>query len=278
MKHINSSQHAVLLAAALALVWQTSVHGAALATDDAANYDNVLNPWTDGSNEGTGFGAWTFATGAPGTAFWYLGDSSTNGGGGSGINTGGQAWGMSIGGNVMDAVRPFTVGGPNSSSSLAVGQGVELAFDNGWIPTGGVVGFNLRSGSESRFEFYFTGGGLNYSVVGSTLQSTTAGFTDAGMNLTFTLTGTDTFSFTVDFLGGGSEVFSGSLGGTAGSGIDNIRLFNFNGGYGATNNQFFNSLSVVPEPSVGLLFGAGALALAFLRRRFRGEGSRVRRD
>lgn len=239
---------------------------ASLAVDNAANYGGG-NPWVDGSNGGTGFGNWSFSSGNPPAAFWYLGDSTTNGGGGSGINTGGQAWGMSIGGNIMDAVRPFSVGGANASSSLAVGQGVELSFDNGFIASGGVVGFNLMSGTMSRFDFYFTGGLSNYSVVGASTQNTIAGFTDGGMNLRFNLTGADTFSFTIDFLGGGTETFTGTLGGSPGTGIDNIRLFNFNGDYGASNNQYFNSLAIVPEPSVVTLLAAGLVLLWVLRRR-----------
>ena len=89
------------------------------------------------------------------------------------------------------------------------------------------------------------------------------------MNLSFGSVTADTYSFNVNFLGGGNEAFTGTLGGTAGTGIDSIRLFNFNGGSGATNNQYFNSVTVVPEPSTYafLALGTGALLLVLRRRR-----------
>ena len=240
----------------------TTAHAANLASDNAANYSGA-NPWVSGSNGGTGFGAWTFANG--GGAFYYLGDSTTNGtGSGVGINTGGQSWGMSVqGGAVMEAVRPLTGG------NLLTGQGINLAFDNGFITNGGSVGFSLLSAGTVRFEYYFTGGGTGYKVSGNSIQTTTVGFTDGGMNLSFGLTDLDTFSFDANFLGIGNEAFTGTLGGTTGTGIDSIRLFNFNGGFGGSNNQYSNSVTVVPEPSTYafMSIGTGALLLVLRRRR-----------
>ena len=50
-------------------------------TDNAGNYSS----WTTGSNQGTGFGAWAFTTGANSGSF--LGNPSNNGMGTSGIGT-----------------------------------------------------------------------------------------------------------------------------------------------------------------------------------------------
>ena len=87
------------------------------------------------------------------------------------------------------------------------------------------------------------------------------GFTDAGMNTRFTLTGTDSYSFTVDFLNNNgtissTETFSGTLGGNAGDTIDGFRIFSYNVGNGGQNDFFANSMFIsgadVPEPATVL--------------------------
>ena len=265
-------RHAALVgfAVVVGLAGSGLARAAAIASDNAGNY-SVANPWATGSNQGTGFGAWQFT----GTDYFYLGDAGNNGGAGANtgaINTSNVSWGMSSNDdNGIAALRPFTSGGSNNSTALATGQSVKFDFDNGWVPGGGgVIGVSLvdSANSNTRFEYFFTGGANNYTLSDSSGQSTTHGFTDAGMQGAFTLTGADTYSFAVTFLDNSTtETFTGSLKGTTGGAIDGIRMFNYKGGFNDTNNQYFNSFAVVPEPVSLSLFGIGTLGLLASRRR-----------
>jgi hypothetical protein len=69
------------------------------------------------------------------------------------------------------------------------------------------------------------------------------GFTGTGLRLTFTLTGTNTYTLlTVDNASGATNTFSGTL---KGSGtVDSIALYNRNAGSGNANNVLFNSLQI----------------------------------
>ena len=250
----------------------TVVAQAQIASDSAsdATYQPPFNNWQNGDNGGFGFGAWS------GLTDQYVGNSDVNGDGsnsqgsapGQDIDTASQApltatgasWALRGDGNIGAAFRGLP--------ALQVGQMLRLDFDNGYINAGQSVGFGLRSGATTRFEFFFAGGSTSYTVAGSTNQGTTQGFTDDGMRTYFTLTGANTYSFTVDWLGlgtGGDETFTGTLQ-NAGT-IDTLRLFNFSNAGDPAGQAFYNSLQVVPEPSTWL---AGAMTLGgcvYLRRR-----------
>lgn len=248
------------------------VRAAALATDNASDaaYDSG---WANGSNGGSGFAAWVL-TGAANAGF-FTGDSAGNAGGGTGnINTnpGNRAWGeFANTGDTASAVRQFTLGGSNSSVDLAIGQQFKLSLDNGYINTGGTVGFGLQdSTGTNRFEFFFVSGASNYTVSGAVDQATVHGFTGDGLSTTFTLTGVDTFSFDVTYNTGTplTENFTGTLKGTLGTGIDRFRTFNANAGTTGDRDAFFNSAQVVPEPSSIALIGSTVMgSLVLLRRR-----------
>lgn len=246
-----------------------NAHAQTIASDNASDpvYQAGAGGWTAGDNGGTGFGAWTTVTQG------FIGSSTTNGPSGvsGGINTAGQSFGLfsNVGAATLgEAIRPF-------SSGLSVGDTFSLQMDNGTVGTGGSVGFGLRSGGTNRFEFYFAGGSTSYTVDGAnggSVFQTAQGFTPNGMTASLTLTSTDTFSFTVAFNGGSTETFSGTLDGTAGSTIDNFRLFTFNpndNNPSGETNAYFNSPTVVPEPSsLSLLAGPAILgAWFFVRRR-----------
>ncbi len=248
-----------------------SSHGAMVAFDSAA--DTVYNDgWQSGDNGGSGWGGgWTLG-GVNGFSGNFIGNSAANGNGDGNsdgdINTSGRAWGQfSHTFNTASAVRPF-------SGGLSVTQTFGIAFDNGFIKDNnpvGTVGFGLQNSSGNNvFEFYFEGGDANFTVNSGSYSGTTPGFSDEGLTLAFTLTGTNTFSIQIGTLNPAVS-FSGTgtlLNPAGGQVIDRVRLFSFNAAPGTNQpafDSFANSISVVPEPATALLGSLGILGL--LRRR-----------
>jgi len=257
-----------LLGTAL-LSFTFAAHAANTAFDKASNSPyEPGNTWINGQNGGSGFGAWILSPATnTGTAGFFMGSSSGNAGGSSGnIDTAGVSWGMyANSGQTASAIRPLTGG------SLLVGQTITLSIDNGFLNSPSSEGFGLQtSGGTNRMEFYFNGGDSNYTLADNTgTHNTGIGFTGNGLSFAFTLTGTDTFSLAVTPNGGGTTNFNGTLEGVAGTGIDQLRFFDFNGGNGQTsgNGDFFVNLLTVPEPSTWTAGGMTLLSLLFLRRR-----------
>jgi hypothetical protein len=209
---------------------------------------------------GWGAGGWQLATtGTNGTGGLFIGSSTSNGGGDpdstGDIDTSHQAWGLyANSGALSQAIRPF-------NGLMAVGQTFEIAMDNGYLNSAaqnggsigaGSVGFGLQdAGGTNRFEFYFTGGDSQYRIHDATSTSNATGisFTDQGLDLAFTLTGTNTYSVTVtaadsDGPSGLPATFTGTLTGTPGTSISQVRLFNFSAGVGQTYDAYFNSISI----------------------------------
>lgn len=263
----------IVLAAIVVMAPGMPASAALIASDNAA--DTVYNPdWDNGDNGGSGWGGgWVLSTsnGNPSNAGHFVFDSTANAdgadngnvGGASGdgdINTSSKAWGLyGNSGQTSNAVRPF-------SGSLNVGQGFNIDMDNGYLDGGATVGFGLQDSSgNNRLEVFFAGGNANYTVFGSAAQDSLIGYTDEGLDIDFLLTGTDSYSVKLTRKDGTTNTLTGTLGGTSGSGVSQVRLFNFNAGGAGSNNLYFNSIAVTPEPaSLGVLALAG---IAMLRRR-----------
>ena len=82
-------------------------------TDNAGNYSS----WTNGSNQGTGFGAWSLSAGA--NSGFFLGNPANNGMGTTGIGT--NAFGLfATGSGYMNANRPFSSAKPMLSLELDI--------------------------------------------------------------------------------------------------------------------------------------------------------------
>jgi hypothetical protein len=254
---------AVVTVALAGLTFNTSALAALIASDNASNAP-YSSSWPNGSNGGLGWGGgWILSAAGGSFGGHFVSSSSGNGSGTSGnIDTAGKSWGMYANTtNITDAIRPF-------SGALSVGQSFALDMDNGFIDSGGTpsptVGFGLRNSSNlNRLEFYFKGGDPSYTYSDSTgTHSSGIGFTANGLHAEVTLTGIDTYQLKVTPSGGATSTFSGTLADGAGSGIDRVRLFNANAGNGGSNNAFFNSIAVTPEPaSLGLLAAASLMML-----------------
>ena len=249
-----------------AFVFHTRAIAAVIAVDNASNAP-YSSSWPNGSNGGTGWGGGWILTAAGGSfGGHFISSSAGNGSGTSGsIDTAGKSWGMYANTtNITDAIRPF-------SGSLSVGQSFLIDLDNGFIDSSGTpsptVGFGLRNSSNlNRLEFYFKGGDPSYTYSDSTgTHSSGIGFTANGLHAEVTLTGIDTYQLKVTPAGGSTSTFSGTLADGAGSGIDRVRLFNANAGNGGSNNAFFNSIAITPEPASLALVGLCGLML--IRRR-----------
>jgi hypothetical protein len=239
---------------------------AVIASDDASDsaYDDGLD---DGDNGGFGFTAWNRFPDANGAnSGWFVGSSANNGDGDGNadndIDTAGEAWGVyASNSNLADAFRGF-------QQSLQVGWTFSIAMDNGFIDSGGSVGFGLRTaGGADRLEFFFGGGSSNYTLNDSAgVADSGIGFTDEGLDLVFLLTGADTYKLSVTTLGNGATTtFTGTL--SSSGAITNVRLFNFNAGSGSSNDAFFNSLVITTPTPAALPGGLAIMGLSALRRR-----------
>lgn len=219
--------------------------GYCVATAAATVY---ADGWDDFDNEAqpmAGPTAWQL--GGSGTRGFFVASSTGNASGDS--NTDGDinvprtpndwAWGLyASGGGLAEAIRPF-------GGALSTGSVFQVEMDNGNIQTGGAVGLALQSNvGTNRFQLYFNGGDSNYTIAdNSGTRNTGLAFTGEGVTVALTLTGTDTYSVTLTRkVNGVSTNLTGTLAGTAGTGIERLRLFNSNAGTLTAHDAFFNRL------------------------------------
>jgi len=252
------------------------VVGSALASNLAS--DNAGNAvygggWNAGMNGGYGFGDWAQQVPA-GVGYFYVNSYTANPATvAPGIDTAGVSWGLSASNATSTsafAMRPFTGG------SLSIGQTFEISLQNGYVD-GGAVGIDLRNGTSTdayntgeRLSLYFAGGWHIYDghTNPSLLSYDTGGFT-----VDFTLTSANTYSLTMVNLDPNAPVnnqsitVTGTLGGTADSGIDSVTLYSQQNTTDSYHNMYFNSLSIVPEPTSIALASVGLFGLLWMRRR-----------
>ena len=207
--------NAITLSAVLA---GTGAGTATNASDSSANY---AGGWTNGSNGGFGFGGWALSHDA------NAGHFATNSG-----------WGLwsHEGTNLSEAVRTL-------SPALSTGQTFRVRMQNGWIwEKGGSVGVALRDSEDSvLWQLYFNGGYTNYHTA---TGSTDIAWTDAGIDIAFTVTETNAYSVEVQPVGGSVRQYTGTFSGP----IAQFRAWSYNNGTSDTNNFhrdfFINNLGV----------------------------------
>ncbi len=259
-KHIINA--AIFLALQGPLAWLAT---AAAYSDNSGNYTS----WTDGSNAGTGFGAWSFYSDNHGSG--YAGLEKSFGQSDNMRASDNSEWKLyavdyntsASGGAEIEEATAYRA----LNSSLAVGQSFSLSFEYGLIANPGQVGFALRHGNVTgaytnrnagaRLQVYFAGGGNNLTVedASGANEIPGLGFTWFGYDTSLTLTGPNTYILTITRYNGiGTKdtpvVISGTL---AGSGtIDSLAMFNWNASAasGVNNDAYFNRLAYGDCPTI----------------------------
>ncbi len=268
----------IACAGVIALSVAAVSHAANLASDDAADVA-YSGGWTNGSNGGSGFGAWVLSPTTPGpNSGHFIGSSTANGDGADDGNVGGLptdgdinsslgpvAWGMyANSGNTASAIRPFT-GGP-----LDAGQTFSIDFDNGYIEPGGRVIVGLLDAFNSPiFQVGFIGGSANYFYLDAGGGGPTAvGYGDEGLNLSVTMTGSTNYTAVLTRRDGTSDTWSGTMS-AAPEAFGALNVNSAGTGGGPPFDFFINNMSIVPEPSTIALAALGLIGVAvrYLRRR-----------
>lgn len=241
-----------LVMVGIAALSAASVRASTEGSDTAGNYAT----WLNGSNLGTGFGSWTFATSD--TSGHFLGSSTNLSPSLPDINTGGQSFGMyAANPGFATATRPFDGG------TLALGQSfsIDLAvnFRNGF------KGIDLLDGVTTIFNFNI--GGDDYSVTAATGGGSigNAYSDNTKFHLEFTQLTLGGGSWTITRTGGVADLDSGTYSGAA----SGFRLYIGNTDGGSANDLYANNptISPVPEPSTIALVGVGLIGMWFVRRR-----------
>ena len=251
-----------LTAAAVLAFAGTAAHAQVLAEDSADDAAYAFG-WFEGTNGGTGFGPWTFASSASsgGFAGTFLATEPNDGLSNIGSGASGSAWALfaNSGPGLEQSVAFRAISSPIASGNVSL----TLGYEHGFIATGGAIGFALRNGNAntssadfavgSRFQLFFQGGEGNYTVVdGDGVLDTGIPFGLDGLNATITFTSADTYTLRIArFLSetGAFQTVSYPERSLAGTGsIDSVAIFNDDGGDadpGLNNDAYFNRLSIV---------------------------------
>lgn len=193
------------------------------ATDNGGNYGGN---WTNGSDGGTGFGAWGFSVGA--NTGNFLGSPANNGMGTTGIGT--NAFGLYATGNA------YFNGGRAFDSAMQVGDSFTFWWAMNWDANGGGKGFDLKANNATIF---------NVNNGGSTAAITTSnGTADSNygttpMLVTATRTSGSQYSFSMTSRSGGGT-YSTTINSTAAFDSFNLYIGNQNDGNGNRNIYFNN--------------------------------------
>ena len=231
-----------------------------IAEDDAA-HSGYSGSWGNDKNGGSGFAAWittSEGTGADQHAGFFIADTSSNSDL-NGIAKENKAFGLFANGAAFEQAvayrafnKPLETG--DSFSFMMETGGFEKKSDKD-TAGGGAIGLVLRSGTASSspadynagamFEFGHYQGTTNYQIHDGT-QNADSGvaFTDSGVIVTVTLTGSDTYDLEIQTakdknltkLAGRKFKSTGS--------IESMAVFNRNG---EKNDAYFNGFQISRE-------------------------------
>ena len=209
-----------------------------VAADVAANYES----WTDGSNAGTGFGAWQLGEEIQGGASYFKATSENN----ANLDIGTSAFGLfAANRNNAEVSRSFT-------QPLEAGQTLYWTFENNWIDESGYddgeghhpygVGTALHTASGATvWQLYFNGGEGTYHQ-GPDGAATDFPWTGTGLDIAFSLTSDTAYSATVTPVGSPSaaQTFTGTIPAP----ITRFRVWNFSAGTNDNYNVYFDNLQL----------------------------------
>jgi len=243
------------------------ISGLALGLAAAANAQNIA---VDAGNNG--FVGWTKTTSNATFADSFLGDQTVTNTSGVWGNVSWGLWANSL----ATVGEVFPLGG-----NLTVGGSVTITISLGSMDGGSIVGFGLQdSAGTNRFESYYVGGGTDAWKLNDGGQDDITGPVTTWGASSWSNSTKQTIKFTLLPSNAYSLSFNGVDATNTGmflsaSDISQVRIFNYNAGNGASNNQYFNSLTVVPEPSALALIGLGLASLGVRRLKNRSKNERI---
>ena len=239
---------AIVSAAFLAAV--SSASAAIVASDNASNYGSG---WTDGSNGGTGFGAWSFTTSGGGYKGAYIGEPALKGI--SGMATFGFGLYANGGsGASITATRSF-------GAALGIGDSFYMQWGFNWDSDfGGNKGFSLFAGSS---EVINVNNGGNALV---TVNGTNVGFGYGTEAMFWTFTQTTATTVTVEANDrDGTGTYSAVI--NVSGALSGFSLYASNMGPGGNREPFYNEFTIETVPTPGALALLGVAGLVGSRRR-----------
>jgi hypothetical protein len=231
---------------------------ALLASDNGGNYGAG---WTNGANGGSGFLAWSINV-TPGTGFAgnFIGNPASAGIAGMSATSFGLFANPTNSGASVSVDRSF-------ASAMSVGDTFSFQWGVNFDSDGGDKGFNLYTGgtggtqllnvNQAGFPGNITFEGTNTAIAYGTNPMVWSFTLSAPTSLLVTSTGRD---------GSPSTIFSTNI--TVSAAPDAFRFYASGMNSGDQRQPYFNSLSVVPEPSTYALLALSGLGWAgFVARR-----------
>ena len=240
--------NAIVAATVLAAV--SSASAAIVASDNGSNYGGG---WTNGSNGGTGFGAWSFSTSGGGFKGAYIGDPALKGISGMSSSSFGL-YANGGGGATISASRAF-------GAALGIGDSFSMQWGINWDSDfGGNKGFNLFAGTNEVINVN-NGGNSDITVNGNNVGF---GYGTNAMTWTFTQTTATTVTVTANDRDG-SGSYSAVI--TVSGALSGFSIYASNMGDGGNREPFYNNFSINAVPTPGALALLGVAGIVGARRR-----------
>jgi len=244
---------AALSAPVALFVIASATQAALVASDNGSNYGGG---WTNGSNGGTGFGAWQIAVSGNGFAGNFIGNPSSAGI--SGMNA--QSFGLYANpqgsGASVTATRAF-------GAALGVGDSFSMQWGINWdgdSGTSGIKGFRLQAGSSDVISVQ-NAGNSDITVNGSNIGF---GYGTQAMTWTFTQVSSTTVLVTANDRDG-SGTYSANI--TVSGYLSGFSLFASQLAGGDNRQPYFNDFAIDAVPAPGAIALLGVAGLVGSRRR-----------
>jgi hypothetical protein len=232
----------LLLLACLSIFDCFSQFGSDVFTIGSDNASNYGGSWTNGSNQGTGFGAWDISANANTGVF--ISNPSNNGMGTTGIGT--TAFGIyATGGDYINISRTINNG-------LRVGDILTFYWAMNFDAGGGSKGFNLKNGATTIFNV----NNGNSASITTTNGTANSNYGTSPMLVTVERVSASSYSFSMTARDGGAT-FTTTI--SSSSTINEIEIYcgNQNDGAGQKNIYFNNfqltSKYTIPNGSTSTL-------------------------